>query len=85
MWIEAPNKSTRNLTRRTFDDDGALVDVFAADFNHNGRAEVTKKAGEFLLADVPALKAVKDGGPPPQAEPTEDTAAPVNEEETTDE
>jgi len=63
MWIEAPTPSTRQLTRKVVDDDGKVVDVFIADFNHNGRAEVSKKAGEFLLKDVPVLKVVKDGGP----------------------
>ena len=82
MWIEAP-MSTRRLTRKVLDDDGNVVDIHVAEFNHNGRAEVTKKTGEFLLEDVPALKAVKDGGPPPRKKGEEEADA-VNEEESTD-
>lgn len=71
MWIEAPNTSTRQLMRKILDDDGKVVDTFIANFNHNGRAEVTKRAGDFFLRDVPVLKTVRDGGPPPPEETDE--------------
>ena len=81
MWIEAP-RSTRRLGRKVLDDDGNVVDVHVVEFNHNGRAEVSKKTGEFFLKDVPALKMVKDGGPPPEKE--SEAGDVVNEEEVTD-
>ena len=76
MWIEAPATSaTTRLSCKELDGKGEVADVHVAEFNHNKRAEVTKKTGAFLLRAVPALKEVKDGGPPEEkaaeAEPAE--------------
>ena len=79
MWIELPSNSTRKLQRRVTDDKGKEK-THAAVFNHNGRAEVTKVFGDLLLKEIPTLKAVKDGGPPPKVE--EDKKATVTEEST---
>ena len=71
MWIEA-GSGTRNITLRERGDDGEVKAEYSADFNHNGRAEVEKKTGDYLLKAVPALKTVKDGGPPPPKEDEKD-------------
>lgn len=84
MWIEA-SPGVRNITRRERGDDGKAKDEYSADFNHNGRAEVEKKTGEFLLKAVPTLKTVKDGGPPPpKVDEVEESSEAVDEEDSND-
>ena len=84
MWIEA-GSGTRNITLRERGDDGKVMAVHSADFNHNGRAEVEKKIGDYLLKAVPALKTVKDGGPPPpKADEASEASKDVDEEEEND-
>ena len=82
MWIEAPaDRGTTRLSQRVTDGDGKVVDTHVAEFNHNRRAEVTKKAGAFFLRQIAVLKEVKDGGPKErkaaEAEPVE--AVPTTE------
>ncbi len=81
MWIEG-NRSTRHLAVKEFGDDGELLAIHEAEFNHNGRARVSDKAGKFLLKEIPALKSVKDGGPKEEADP--ESAEAVTEKESTD-
>ncbi len=81
MWIEVNQLSTRRVTVKEMDDDGNMVANHAADFNHNGRAKVSDKAGKFLMGAISALKKVQDGGPPP---PKEEPAEAVTEKESTD-
>lgn len=80
MWIEA-TPGVKNITRRERGDDGRVKAEYSADFNHNGRANVEKKAGDFLLKAVPALNAVKDGGPPPPKVDEEEASEAVAQED----
>ncbi len=80
MWIEA-TPGVNNITRRERGDDGKVTAEHSADFNHNGRADVEKKTGDYLLKEIPALKAVKDGGPPPPKVDEEEASEAVNQEE----
>lgn len=82
MWIQGV-PSTRRMVQKEFDDDGQLVAVHEADFNHNGRAEVSDKTGKWLIKQNDRLKAVKDGGPPLPKEADPESAK-VTEKESTD-